>query len=119
MPISQGDLTHSATIIQRSSNASRDAYGNLSHTETSAEAPCFYDVPKRKVEFSFESKTYVAEAVLFLLPSQAVKVGDKVQNVKDASGQIVDANLYRVMRVDPFMDGQSLHHKEVYLVTNF
>lgn len=117
MPIPLSDLTHKATLKIQSGTSSRDAYGNVVNTETTIDVPCFFDAPKKKASLTVDGEEKVVEAMLFLLPSCSIKLKDKITQVKDAFGNVVDSTEYRVGKISPLMDGSEMHHKEVYLIT--
>lgn len=118
MPIPLSDLTHKATLKIQSGTSSRDSYGNVINTETTMEIPCFFDMPKQKASLTVDGEEKVVEAVLFLLPSCPVKLKDKIIQVMDAFGNVVDSTEYRIGKVHTGMDGQEAHHKEAYLITS-
>lgn len=115
--MSYTDLLIHTCDIGALSQGAQDAYGKPAETW-----PLGYtDEPCRLLqtagrEIIVGAKVFVSDWKVFLGQDVSIDEQDRISNVKDAAtGVVIDAGTYEVLRVKPVSNGLSIHHYEADL----
>ena len=110
-------LPHQVKLQKIIDSCTFDEYGQPLERKENIDAPCFYDFPKHEILITQREKQIKVMAILFMLPTEKISIGDFILNVTDAGGTIIDANKMRVGAVRKAMDDKECHHLEIMLIS--
>lgn len=115
--IPASSLRHTVFVDVLTNNG-KDDYGNSTKTSVVKKYKCYFDGQVEDATFFYQKQAKRAEAIIFVLPSTKVKVGDRVLKVQDIDGNDIISDEYIIAHILPSADLNRMHHIELYLVTS-